>query len=95
MPNAFVLERKHRGPKQFANPTKILDRHFETSVLRETTAHHGRPRAIQPGVPKGRAAAAMANFLLPIKHVARKVRINEWEVVAVSDVVLVEVDPEY
>ena len=40
LPNCFVLERKHRTPKRFANEHRNTSSHWEASILRECTTLH-------------------------------------------------------
>ena len=40
LPNCFVLERKHKTPKRFGNHLSHTSNGWETSVLRDCTAHH-------------------------------------------------------
>ncbi len=40
LPNCFVLERKHKGPKRYGNEIRNTSAAWEASVLREVTALH-------------------------------------------------------
>ena len=40
LPNAFVLERKHKTPKRFGNEMRNTSYQWDSSILREVTNHH-------------------------------------------------------
>ena len=105
LPNCFVLERKHKRPKVFANEIQNTSFNWERSTLREVTVNHfadlerkGHFQAaaclVDPYTPR-------ATTMLKIRDemgigadfvvmTARKARINEFEIVSNGDVVLVQ-----
>ena len=104
LPNALCLERKHRAPKRYADPAKNPDNHFENTVLRETTAHHlsalqlgehfyDDPRVVHAAPPSAALGASMKSCFGVSFPCGPKVRVNAWETVSVSDVVLFRVPP--
>ena len=106
LPACFMLERKHKTPKRYANQLTNTSCNYEAGVSRELTAHHmaalSQPRfETAVGLVEPRRAPASALRLLKdqlqlpedaVVRVARIARISEWERVAVGDVVLAELD---
>jgi len=77
LPSCWVLERKHRLPKKFANNVRNTQANYDASVLREVTCHHLGVFRAQP-----------ARTFLPGRLSKTKARINIYEIVCVGDVVI-------
>ena len=101
-PACFVLERKHKVPKRFANEVRNTSGAWETSVLREVTCHHlaalttnMQHFAIEVGLqsPHSRRLVPLLQEDLGVGAVAvfataKTARINAWERCSKGDVVL-------
>ena len=81
LPNCFVLERKHRMPKRYANEMRNTSSNWEANVLRECTAHHfaefenngpnhfqGAACLVNPCTPKANARQKLIDELGIIAH---------------------------
>ena len=102
IPNCFVLERKHKLPKRYANPILNTKADWEVSVLREVTNSHlaslGDTVVFDDGaalLSPHRAGRRMNSMLqhqfgfgLDVMFMASKhARMNEWDRCSVNDVV--------
>ena len=97
LPNVLPLERKRKVPKRYADPCKNPDNNYARIVLRETTCHHlsaltqehfnARPRVLRPGPGSAKMRAMLSNVFGVAVPCGRSVRVNEYEVVSVDDVV--------
>jgi len=104
VPNCFVLERKHKQPKRFANEARNTAGAWESSVARDVTSRHvsaleGRTAhdGLQdPVTPPSPSLLAMLQVALGVGDymTSKSARINQWERVAKGDVVLLEVNGE-
>ena len=81
LPSCFVLERKHRLPKRYANAVRNTSSGFDASCLREVTAY--RVARLQ-----GHAAESLA--VGKISSVTARISIHE--IAHVNDCVLVDVE---
>ena len=102
LPNCFVLERKHRFPKRWANAQVNTSSSYEGAVLRSCTAHHlevlahgdtfATAAALVEGSPaKGKVAKTLVETFgnnIGVCNVSQKARISEFEVVHVGDLCL-------
>ena len=106
LPNCFVLERKHRFPKRWANQTTNTKHAYEGQVLRMVTAHHcealihdpsvfsKEARLLQPREPTAKLAKAMGAAIGNLGEiiVAHTARINEFEGIQKGDMTLIGTD---
>ena len=106
VPSCFVLERKHKVPKRFANEVRNTNSAWEASVLREVTCHHlaalasghfGAGVSLPDAHPCSKRLMAMLQKEIsvsagqdPIYATAQTARINDWERCSKGDVVLVK-----
>ena len=109
LPNCFVLERKHRAVKRFANQIQNTSRDYSTSVLREVTCRHiaklqlptarhfeSDPCLIEPKTPSARVRDMLqAEFGNGNVMVSRTARFNKWEKVSQGDLVMYQLGTSY
>ena len=104
LPNCYVLERKHKQVKRFANEVRNTSSNWESSVLREITSRHVAELSQRPhfeitaglvdphGVSKRFGVmlqAAVGPRALDCFSASLSVRVNAWERVHKGDVVAV------
>ena len=106
LPDFFVLERKHRFPKRWANQTANTKHNYEAHVLRMVTVHHcealisgkssfGKEACLlEPREPSARMAKAMQAAIGNLGEitVAHTARINEYEKITKGDMTLIGTD---
>ena len=106
VPSCFVLERKHKVPKRFANEVRNTDSAWEASVLREVTCHHlaalssdhfGFEVGLLNAHPCSKRLLEMLRKEWPATDghetlfaTGQTARINAWERCSKGDVVLVK-----
>ena len=103
VPNCFVLERKHKGPKRFGGDNPRSNSNYSSMVMREVTARHLAVLQDEASV-HFRRDAALIGPVRPTKQqqqllaaefgagaqcrCSQTARINEWEKIARQDVVV-------
>ena len=105
VPSCFVLERKHKVPKRFANEVRNTNSAWEASVLREVTCHHvaaltsghfGVNVALQNAHKCSKKMLSMLQREIPARGcdvvytTAQTARINAWERCSKGDVVILK-----
>lgn len=103
LPNCFVLERKHKQPKRFANEVRNTHGNWESAVARDVTSRHisalqnrarqGTSELLDPAYTPSPAlkATLVAALGEGTFRTSRSARINEWERVGKGDVVVLNV----
>lgn len=105
LPSCYVLERKHKLPKRFGNELRNTSIAWETSVMRDVTAHHLATLAgkalfqtqaalVNPHPARQRALSFLqAEFEAPGREfeTSRVARINKYECCHVGDIVMVQI----
>lgn len=103
LPNCFVLERKHKQPKRFANEIRNTSGNWEATLARDVTNRHistlaGRPpmgtvQLLDPIREPTEALAVSLTVALGAGEyrTSRSARINDWERVGTGDVVMLAV----
>lgn len=102
LPNCFVLERKHKQPKRFANEVRNTASNWDESIARDVTNRHvaslnGRVMAdgLRPPVnvpsPAVRAQLQSAFGAHCDFKIAKSARVNAWETVSRRDIVLMQI----
>ena len=103
LPNCFVLERKHKTPKRFGNHLSNTSKGWETSVLRDCTAHQMAKleehhfstvaELVRPKVANKHLRELLQQIFRGAEgecKMAKTARINAWETVSKGDLVRIK-----